>query len=90
MMIIANIEGNDEHAMTNDQAILDVLIVCLETTRQLKYVISNYIQSPITDRHPRYFVISCQHMEEPERPAFIIEKEQIEFLQDLHFTPILV
>ena len=46
----------------------------------------NYIQSPITDRHPRYFVTSCQHMEGPGRPAFTIEKEQIEFLQDLHFT----
>ena len=86
MMIIVNIEGNDEHAMTNDQAILDALIVCLETTCELKYVISNYIQSPITDRHPRYFVTSCQHMEGHGKPAFTIEKEQIEFLRELHFT----
>ena len=62
----------------------DILQTALQATRQLRYGLIHLQAGPVG----RNMAYSCavRGVRGPGRPSLIIEKEQIEFLRDLHFT----
>lgn len=67
------------------QRVYATLQVTLQATRQLRHAIINIQLSPTSEN----FAYSCAVIRthgSPGRPSFVVEKEQIEFLRDMHFT----